>query len=390
MIKPKISVIIPIYNIEQYLPRCVDSIVNQTYRDLQIILVDDGSTDGSRDICDYYQQKDERIQVIHKENGGLVTARKAGLEIAEGQYVGFVDGDDYVEPQFYQVLLNDIIESKADFVHSGYFLEEDGDRLITSQFESRMYEIGRNIGTDIIIDGLLGKGENIEITPSIWSKIFKRDFIRKCYSKVPESQSQGEDFLCLCICLLEGKYMRTHNIALYHYCMRKDSMMNTVNLSFAAEMGKLYLCLKNTFMEYGIYSRASQVLDDYFIRMLFGSIKKIDKYTECVHYYELETVDDLNGKRIVIYGAGNIGKDYYAQLSKYTTCTIVGWIDKKYTTFHYEYAKVEGVEKFKNLEYDIVVIAIKNEERARKVCQELEQIGVAKEKIWWKLPKSLI
>lgn len=390
MIRPKISVIIPIYNIEQYLPKCIDSIVNQTYKNLQIILVDDGSTDGSGDICDFYRQKDERIQVIHKENGGLVTARKAGLEVADGLYVGFVDGDDYVEPQFYQVLLNDILESEADFVHSGFFLEEDGDRLITSRFESGTYEIGRNKGTEIIIEGLLKKEQIIEITPSIWSKIFKRDFIRKCYSKVPEGQSQGEDFLCLCICLLEGKYMCMHKTSLYHYCMRKGSMVNTVNLSFVAEMGKLYLCLKNLFTEYGVYSRVSQFLDDYYIRMVFGSIKKIDKYADCVRYYELENVDDLKGKRIVIYGAGSVGKDYYAQLSKYSTCTIVEWIDRKNTAFHYEYAKVECTEKLKNIEYDMVIIAVKNEERAKNIRQELELMGVLKEKIWWRLPMSLV
>ena len=94
---PKISVIIPVYNVSQYLHRCVDSVINQTYSDLEIILVDDGSPDDCPIICDEYSKKDARVKVIHKPNGGLSSARNAGLDIATGEYVGFVDSDDWIE-----------------------------------------------------------------------------------------------------------------------------------------------------------------------------------------------------------------------------------------------------------------------------------------------------
>ncbi len=99
-----ISVIIPIYNVEQYLRQCLDSVINQTYKNLEIILVDDGSTDNSGKICDEYALKDARIKVIHKENGGVSSARNAGLDIAKGDYIGFVDSDDYIEKDMYEYL----------------------------------------------------------------------------------------------------------------------------------------------------------------------------------------------------------------------------------------------------------------------------------------------
>lgn len=111
---PLISVIIPIYNVEKYLHKCVDSVLAQTYKNLEIILVDDGSTDASGQICDEYAAKDSRIKVIHKPNGGVSSARNAGLKVASGEYIGFVDGDDYIELSMYQILLDSILQTHSD------------------------------------------------------------------------------------------------------------------------------------------------------------------------------------------------------------------------------------------------------------------------------------
>ena len=102
----KISVIVPVYNVENYIQYCLESLVNQTYKNLQIILVDDGSTDSSGYICDKYALKDKRIKVIHKSNGGLSSARNSGMQLADGNYIGFVDSDDFIMPTFYEELYN--------------------------------------------------------------------------------------------------------------------------------------------------------------------------------------------------------------------------------------------------------------------------------------------
>ena len=117
----KISVIVPVYNVAAYLPRCIDSILSQTWKDMEILLVDDGSTDESGRICDQYAEKDSRVRVIHKENGGLSSARNVGLDIAEGEYVAFVDSDDWIEPDMYAEMLALMKKNNAKLCCAGRF-----------------------------------------------------------------------------------------------------------------------------------------------------------------------------------------------------------------------------------------------------------------------------
>ena len=122
-----ISVIVPIYNVDKYLERCIDSIINQTYKNLEIILVDDGSTDDCPRICDEYQKKDSRIKVIHKENGGLSDTRNKGIDIAKGKYYGFIDSDDYIDADMYAILYKNIVETHSDIAVCGRYIDyEDG------------------------------------------------------------------------------------------------------------------------------------------------------------------------------------------------------------------------------------------------------------------------
>ena len=126
----KISIIVPIYNVEKYLERCLKSIINQTYQNLEIILVDDGSTDGCAGICDKYAKEDNRIKVIHKENGGLADARNKGLEIVTGEYIGFIDSDDYIDKDMYEYLHFIMKQNDADISVCGkYIVYEDSDKI---------------------------------------------------------------------------------------------------------------------------------------------------------------------------------------------------------------------------------------------------------------------
>ncbi|MCF0156053.1 MAG: glycosyltransferase, partial [Veillonella sp.] len=112
----KISVIVPIYNVEPYIHQCVDSIINQTYKDLEIILVDDGSPDNCGKICDEYAAKDDRVKVIHRPNGGLSAARNSGLDVATGEYIAFVDSDDYIACNMYSDMMEFMLKHKLDIV----------------------------------------------------------------------------------------------------------------------------------------------------------------------------------------------------------------------------------------------------------------------------------
>ena len=127
---PLISVIVPVYKVEKYLPKCVDSILNQTYENLEILLVDDGSPDSCGEICDRYGEKDKRVRVIHKKNGGLSSARNAGIDAAKGEYLGFVDSDDWIEPETYEEMLQMALGEQVKFVCAGRYdvSEETGEK----------------------------------------------------------------------------------------------------------------------------------------------------------------------------------------------------------------------------------------------------------------------
>lgn len=191
-----ISVIVPVYNIEQYVEECVDSIVNQTYRNLEIILVDDGSTDCSGEICDRLAAEDERIIVIHKQNGGLSSARNAGLDIAKGEWIGFVDGDDYIEITMYQELLQVAKKFHAPLAIGTYkeFPVENG------------IQYGYNKKTEVLEGDTLIKsyvmmnGE-YQLSPAVWTRLYHKSLIGKKrfpYGYVHEDVCFTTEVFCQC------------------------------------------------------------------------------------------------------------------------------------------------------------------------------------------------
>ena len=167
-----ISVIVPIYNVEEYLPACIESILNQTYRDLEILLIDDGSTDNSGKICDEYAEKDKRCIVIHQQNKGSSGARNTGLDNAKGEYISFIDGDDYIHPQMLEILYKEIEKENCDFAmisHKKVFnkLEQNKD------IEGNINVIYLN--RHVLISGLYNKTNFLESDfQAVWNKLYKK------------------------------------------------------------------------------------------------------------------------------------------------------------------------------------------------------------------------
>lgn len=191
---PKVSVVVPVYNVEKYLKRCVESILAQTLKDIEIILVDDGSKDKSGKICDEYVQIDNRIKVIHKKNGGLSSARNAGLEIAQGEYVGFVDSDDDIANNMYQRMYETMEKEKVDFVMADYMrIPEDGKSFLkTLNIDGGRYNkdaIRKKLFPQLIM------GENLEYGPllSVWHCLYRTAFLRKHNLKFDEEVRWSED-----------------------------------------------------------------------------------------------------------------------------------------------------------------------------------------------------
>ena len=168
--KELISIIVPIYKVENYITRCVDSIVNQTYTNLEIILVNDGSPDNCGKICDDYAKKDERIKVIHKQNGGLSDARNAGIEIASGKYISFIDSDDYVEYNYVEILYNSILEHQSDIAISSHKAIYENGTILEKATRENIILKPKEVLKRILYD------EGIDL--SAWGKLYKTELFK--------------------------------------------------------------------------------------------------------------------------------------------------------------------------------------------------------------------
>ncbi|MCR5206958.1 MAG: glycosyltransferase [Eubacterium sp.] len=212
--EPLISVIVPVYNVSKYLDRCVESIVNQTYKNLEIILVDDGSPDNCPAICDEWAQKDSRIQVIHKENGGVSSARNAGLDAANGVYIAFVDSDDYISSEMYQILVKLVVAENADVGSCNIALrEENGEIRPSVHFGDKTVEGGDNIVKDYLTYGLCD--------PGVPNKLYSSRIIPASL-RFDENRKIGEDYLFNYYVFKLAEKVCTISTELYYYCFERD------------------------------------------------------------------------------------------------------------------------------------------------------------------------
>lgn len=215
MNSPLISVIVPIYNVENYLPRCVDSIINQEYKNLEIILVDDGSPDNSSQICEEYAKKDNRVKVIHKENGGLSDARNAGMKIATGEYVSFIDSDDWVDAQFISTLYEGI-KGGADIAECATRLFDDNDNTLSTR-GSKEGKISRS---DALAKLITENG----VYQTVWNKLYKRSMIEDIPFAV--GKYHEDDFWTWRIFLrIDSIYLCEK--PMYHYLQRSNSIIGS-------------------------------------------------------------------------------------------------------------------------------------------------------------------
>ena len=214
-----ISVIVTAYNIEDYLKRCMDSLLVQTYQRMEIIIVDDGSTDKTPEICDEYAAKSEKVRVIHQKNGGPSAARNAGVMIAEGDYIGYVDGDDWVEPFMYEQMLSACLETRADIAICSYRQVGKGAEEITPT--GNIIPLSREEALERYING----HSQSHVYHSVWSKLFKREIISEI--AFPEGR-KSEDIMYTTWALVKAKKCVFVDNACYNYMMdRESSIMNS-------------------------------------------------------------------------------------------------------------------------------------------------------------------
>ena len=219
----KVSIIVPIYNVQRYLCQCVDSLLNQTYKNIEIILVDDGSPDECPRICDEYASKDDRIIVIHKSNGGLVSARKAGAIVASGSYVACVDGDDWVADDYIDEFCTIIEAFHPDVVCCGYIAATE-EKYISHVMPERKGFYDKEALKAEVYPHLVQAVDATAFLPTVWAKIIKKEIYLKHQMAVPDKISMGEDGACTIPILLDANNMYIAEKCMYYYRSSDSSM----------------------------------------------------------------------------------------------------------------------------------------------------------------------
>lgn len=217
-----ISVIVPVYNVERYLRRCVDSILHQTYQDLEVLLVDDGSTDASGAICDEYAAQEERVTAVHQKNGGLSAARNTGLERAKGTYLCFVDSDDFLDSRMLETLCRDLQEQDADVAVVGFRMFEREEELAPAELT---VPVQCMTGREAIRSTLVSD----ELGDFAWNKLYKRELFRDIrYPLGRMMEDQGTTYRIFQQC----SKVAYRPVPLYYYYQRPDSILHRRNMKF--------------------------------------------------------------------------------------------------------------------------------------------------------------
>lgn len=372
MNKDLISVIVPIYRIDRYVGLCIESLLNQTYKNLEIILVDDGSPDRCPEICDLYAKKDGRIKVIHKENGGLVSARKAGIMATTGKYVGYVDGDDWVGEGFYESLHNHITATDADIACAGFRRDLFASTSsFTDNLQSGLYEGER---LDELRMKMLSNGDffRLGVSTYVWNKLFKREILQEVQLGVDNNISIGEDGAVTYPAIMKAKRVVLTDNTAYHYRQREDSMLK-LTTSFDKDAEKLkalhtYLTAyaKGVDAKYNL----QQQVDDYVLGICIMRSGDVEYFGEAI-----------NGKRVVVYSAGTFGQQLMNRLKQANSCEVISWVDDDYWEYRRCCMDVDPVERLSKDDFDYILVATIDTKLAERIKNRIAEYGISARKI---------
>lgn len=416
MKNPTVSVIVPVYKVEKYLQKCIDSICMQSYPDLEIILVDDGSPDYCGNICDKNAEKDGRIQVLHKENGGLSSARNAGLDISVGEYIAFVDADDILHSEFVKVLVGLCEENGCDIAQCDFLtIAEDSIMLPLNPQSSLTIQTGKQAVHNLCT------GKDDTKYSIAWNKVYKRELFNEI--RYPLGRIHEDEFTSYRI-LWKANKVAVTNQYLYYYLQRPESITGSKyslkRLDVLDAFRERIDFLKENKLEEESIATIHQFVD--LLERTRASLKmnvdnsedictKLSKeqmgLNEQLSQISIETTEQMNEKptqtpvekgelfqpkwttdncpyqkeaKVAIYGAGRWGNAYYQWICENKWGDVVGWVDNFWSVKHKGYP-ITPLDSLMTISYDYVLIAIENKDLQKEIMQNLMSWGIPEEKI---------
>lgn len=387
--RPLVSVIVPIYNTKNYLARCIESILKQTYTNMEIILVNDGSTDESLSVCERYAAKDSRIQIVSQLNRGALAARRKGVHVCRGEYVMFVDSDDWIEAELLEAMLQAMPEKDCALVCTNVYMDWE-DRTIEKRngIPSGIYAT-QEIAEDLFF---YKDTDYYGILPYNIAKLYPRDMLKEAIDSVDPDIRYAEDkavlfsmvFKNISVCFTDDIY--------YHYCIRKESTCQSVNPNYLIELTAFYKYAKKIFDGHKEREYLLQQLGEYLLQEMHYAINvKLELTTPASPIYKEPYRLDPSAflsqkKKIILYGAGKVGADYWKQTPGWADVELCGWVDKNYEECRERGLDVQPVEYIQETAYDYILVAVNRQTVFREIKEELIGMGVTEEAVIWGRP----
>lgn len=272
----KVSVIIPVYNVEKYLSKCLDSVLSQTYPHIEVILINDGSKDNSLNICQAYAEKDERIRVIDKENEGVSIARNTGIEAATGEFIAFIDPDDWVEPEAYESMIAQLKKWDADICLCNFY------RDTKRRSQPKRFDFEEEILVDdeiieLLVNDMIGMGDLLPkysyIMGSVWRGVYKRSFLETYNLRFTPKVTIMEDLVFMVQTLLKCHRVAIDHGVRYHYVQHASSTIHSYNEKMWEDLLVVYRLLEESIREADLEEKMRNRLDYRYIGMIFAAIK---------------------------------------------------------------------------------------------------------------------
>lgn len=374
-----ISVIVPIYNAEQYIDRCIISIQNQTYKKLQIVLVNDGSTDNSHEKCRNYALHDSRINLIYQKNQGVVAARKTGVREACGDFICWVDADDWIENDYIEKLALLQEKSQAEIVAVAHYHDIGEDSfLVKNGIKNGVYR------TNDIISRMLYTGKFYEygIGPHLYTKLFATHVLKRAQAEISERIIAGDDAAVVYPSILEANKICVSDLAGYHYIQNPGSLTKKSFGNEKERVDSLVNFLEIKFKERCVYDRLKEQLSLY--RNYLLALRNIETFDEGVNDRLIPYGGVSAEDKVVIYGAGVLGQKIYKYLMR-EGINIVAWVDKNWEIYNFNGYSVISPDKLVEINdnYDYILIANITENIAVSIKNTLIKQNIQVDKIKW-------
>lgn len=364
---PQLSVVVTVYNLDRYIEKCIDSLLLQDYKYMEIVIVDDGSTDNTSEICDKYEKKYNNIRVVHKCNEGVVKALATGVDYSEGLYITFVDGDDWVQHNCYGSLMKLLLDNDLDIITYGAIrYRNENDYYYTyDSFKEGIYE-GTDLN-DIKSNMIWDKTkQGFQIDPSLCMKIFRKDIIETCVKNVLNIKIHyAQDAIITYPAIKEAEKLGIIHDA-YYFHRRREIGVQPAYLMDSQYYYKLYLVYKYLSEIFKFDKNILQQIEAFYQYSV--KLRCLDNTQDVTIGKWLFPFDKVKkGSNIIIYGYGKVGKTYIQQLEKLNFCNVICIVDSAYEKYQDNGGKIFPIEHIVNKRYDYIVIANASDDVKHKI-----------------------